>query len=358
MPSITIHADAPITLPSNTDETNIWARACQSLVSGRVRFGGSSAVVGVSPSDCLSDTAGVGAGQGVPVNSMSTSPGSVSAVSSLGVSVPVSVSVPLPPLPEVLVTEDRLAALQVLIVPDDVRAELLADAAHRGTARMVGEAIGAATADVDALWSSLRSDAPTPAAIGALADQIARVTALGEVAARFTPTSVAPAHPAAPMFPESPFNPRHAPAAPPPAAAPRWSNTVSGYVAEVTNLPAPPNASPSRYQTAVLDYERWLLGFGDQSRKPAMPQSTDADLVADEAARDYHQRTTDDRATLTQFADAADQVRAGAVYPLDILAAADHFQAVRVPESRDALQTLNALLADADASRTARGLDT
>ncbi len=26
MPSITIHADAPITLPSNTDETNIWAR--------------------------------------------------------------------------------------------------------------------------------------------------------------------------------------------------------------------------------------------------------------------------------------------------------------------------------------------
>lgn len=282
---------------------------------------------------------------------MSTSPGSVSAVSSLGD------SVPLPPLPEVLVTEGRLSALQVLIVPDDVRAELLADAAHRGTARMVGEAISAATADVDALWSSLRSDVPTADTIGALADQIARVTALGEVAARLTPASAAPAA-AAPMFPESPFNPRHAPAAPTPAAAPRWSTTLTGYVAEVTNLPAPPSATLSRYQTAVLDYERWLLGFGDQSRKPAMPQSTDADLVADEAARAYHQRSSDDRATLTHFADAANQVRAGAVDPLDIVAAADHFQTVRVPESRDALETLNALLADADASRTARGLDT
>jgi len=287
---------------------------------------------------------------------MSTSPDSVFDAFTFGDSVPDSVSVPLPPLPEVLSTEGRLAALQVLIVPDDVRAELLGDAAHRGTARMVGEAIGAATADVDALWSSLRADVPTPAAIGALADQIARVTALGEVAARLTPTPVA--HPAAPAFPESPFNPRHAPAAPTPAAAPRWSNTVTGYVAEVTNLPAPPSASLSRYQTAVLAYERQLAGFGDQSRKLPMPQSTDADLAADQAARTYHQRSSDDRATLTQFADAANQVRAGAVDPLDILAAADHFQAVRVPESRDALETLNALLADADASRTARGLDT
>ncbi len=271
---------------------------------------------------------------------------------------PVSVSVPLPPLPEVLVTERRLAALLVLTVPGEVRAELLSDAAHRGTARMVGEAIGAATADVDALWSSLRSDVPTPAAIGALADQIARVTALGEVAARLTPAPVAPAAVAAPMFPESPFNPRHAPAAPAPAAAPRWSATVVGYVAEATNLPAPPSAALSRYQTAVLAYERQLAGFGDQSRKLAMPQSTDADLAADQAARAYHQRSSDDRATLTQFADAANQVRAGAVDPLDILGAADHHRAVRVPESRDALETLNALLTDADASRTARGLDT
>jgi len=332
------------------------ARGFQSLVGGWGRFGGSLAVVGVTPSDYVSDIAGVGAGQGVPVNSMSTSLGSVSAVSSLGVSVPVSVSVPLPPLPEVLVTEGRLSALRALIVPDEVRAELLADAAHRGTARMVGEAVSAATADVDALWSSLRADVPTPATIGALADQIARVTALGEVAARLTPTSVAPAA-AAPMFPESPFNPRHAPAAPTPDAAPRWSNTVTGYIAEVTNLPAPPSAALSRYQTAVLAYERQLAGFGDQSRKLPMPQSTDADLAADQAARAYHQRSSDDRATLTQFADAANQVRAGAVDPLDILGAADHFQAVRVPESRDALETLNALLADADASRTARGLD-
>ena len=271
---------------------------------------------------------------------------------------PDSVSVPLPQLPEVLSTEGRLAALLVLTVPDEVRAELLADAAHRGTARMVGEAIGAATADVDALWSSLRSDVPTPAAIGALADQIARVTALGEVAARLTPASAAPAAVAAPAFPESPFNPRHAPAAPAPAAAPRWSNTVTSYVAEVTNLPAPPSATLSRYQTAVLAYERQLAGFGDQSRKLPMPKSTDADLAADQAARAYHQRSSDDRATLIQFADAANQVRAGAVDPLDILAAADHFQAVRVPESRDALETLNALLADADASRMARGLDT
>ncbi len=271
---------------------------------------------------------------------------------------PVSVSVPLPPLPEVLVTEVRLAALQVLSVHEDVRAELLADAAHRGTARMVGEAITAATADADALWSSLRSDVPTPAAIGALADQIAKVTALGEVAARLTPTPAAPSAAAAPMFPESPFNPRHAPAAPAPAAAPRWSNTVTGYVTEVTNLPAPPSASLSRYQKAVVDYERHLLGFGDQSRKLPMPKSTDADLAADHAARDYHQRSTDDRATLTSLSAAAQQVRVGAVDPLDVLAAADHFQAVRVPESRDALETLNALLADADASRTARGLDT
>jgi len=333
------------------------ARGFQSLVGGWGRFGGSLAVVGVTPSDYVSDIAGVGAGQGVPVNSMSTSLGSVSAVSSLGVSVPVSVSVPLPPLPEVLVTEGRLSALRALIVPDEVRAELLADAAHRGTARMVGEAVSAATADVDALWSSLRADVPTPAAIGALADQIARVTALGAVAARLTPTSVAPAA-AAPAFPESPFNPRHAPAAPTPAAAPRWSTTLSGYVAEAVNLPAPPSATLSLYQTAVLAYERQLAGFGDQSRKLPMPQSTDADLAADQAARAYHQRASDDRATLTQFADAANQVRAGAVDPLDILGAADHHRAVRVPESRDALQTLNALLADADASRTARGLDT
>jgi len=288
---------------------------------------------------------------------MSTSPDGVFDAFTFGDSVPDSVSVPLPPLPEVLVTEGRLAALLVLTVPGEVRAELLADAAHRGTARMVGEAIGAATVDVDALWSSLRSDVPTPAAIGALADQIARVTALGEVAARLTPTSVAPAA-AAPAFPESPFNPRHAPAAPTPAAAPRWSNTVTGYVAEVTNLPAPPSATLSRYQTAVLAYERHLAGFGDQSRKLQMPKSTDADLAADQAARDYHQRSTDDRATLTQLAAAAHQVRAGAVDPLDILGAADHFQAVLVPESRDALETLNALIADADASRTARGLDT
>ena len=269
---------------------------------------------------------------------------------------PVSVSVPLPPLPEVLVTEGRLATLLVLIVPDDVRAELLADAAHRGTARMVGEAITAATADADALWSSLRSDVPTPAAIGALADQIARVTALGEVAARLTPASVAPAA-AAPAFPESPFNPRHAPAAPTPAAAPRWSNTVTGYVGEVTNLPAPPTAPQSRYQKAVLNYERQLAGFGDQSRKLPMPQSTDADLVADQAARDYHQRSTDDRATLTSLSTAAQQVRVGAVDPLDVLTSADYFHAVRAPESRDALETLNAAIADADASRTARGLD-
>ena len=268
---------------------------------------------------------------------------------------PDSVSDLIPALPEVLVTEERLAALTVLSVHEDVRAELLADAAHRGTARMVGEAITAATADADALWSSLRSDVPTPAAIGALADQIARVTALGAVAARLTPTPVA--HPAAPAFPESPFNPRHAPAAPAPAAAPRWSNTVTGYVTEVTNLPAPPSASLSRYQKAVVDYERHLLGFGDQSRKLPMPKSTDADLAADHAARDYHQRSTDDRATLTSLSAAAQQVRVGAVDPLDILAAADHFQAVRVPESRDALETLNALLADADAGRTARGLD-
>ncbi len=270
---------------------------------------------------------------------------------------PVPDSLPVPPLPEVQVVERRLSELLALTVPGDVRAELLGDATHRGTVRLVGEAVAGATADADALYGSLQAAVPTPEAIGALADQIAKVTALGEVAARLTPPPAAPSAAAAPMFPESPFNPRHAPAAPAPAAAPRWSNTVTGYVTEVTNLPAPPSASLSRYQKAVVDYERHLLGFGDQSRKLPMPKSTDADLAADHAARDYHQRSTDDRATLTSLSAAAQQVRVGAVDPLDILAAADHFQAVRVPESRDALETLNALLADADAGRTARGLD-
>lgn len=333
------------------------ARGLQSLVRGGGRFGGSSAAVAGAPSDNQSDLVPVRAGQGVPVNSMSTSPDGVFDAFTFGDSVSDSVCVPVPPLPEVLAVERRIAELLALTVPGEVRAELLADATHRGTVRLVGEAVAAATADADVLYESLRAAVPSPEAIGALADQMARVTALGALATRLTPPKVSAAA-AAPMFPESPFNPRDAPAAPTPADAPRWSSTVTGYVFEVSNLPAPPAASPSRYQKAVVDYERYLLGFGDQSRKLPMPQSTDADLAADHAARDYHQRTTDDRATLTQLAAAAHQVRAGAVDPLDILAAADHFQAVRVPESRDALETLNALIADADASRTARGLDT
>jgi len=270
--------------------------------------------------------------------------------------VPVPDSLPVPPLPEVQVVERRLSELLALTVPGDVRAELLGDATHRGTVRLVGEAVAGATADADALYGSLQAAVPTPEAITALANQMARVTALGAVADRLTAPKVSGAS-AAPMFHGSPFEPREMPATPAPTAAPRWSSTVTGYISEVTSLPAPPDAPQSRYQKAVVHYDRWQLGFGDQSKRPAMPRSCDADLVADEAARDYYQRVTDDRATLSQFADAANQVRAGAVDPLDILAAADHFQAVRVPESRDALETLNALLADADAGRTARGLD-